>query len=1312
MSVRRGAVPLAHDSFRVGEWLVEPSLNRLSLGDTRIQLELKVMDVLVFLAENAGEMVTRQEIIDRVWATEFIADNTLTKTITEIRNALGDDARNPSHIETIHRRGYRLIAPVDDIDIHDLRASVVEMPQFSNEREVARVERVPFPGLAVFSEAEAQFFFGRETETSQLWRKLTARRLLALIGPSGAGKSSLLRAGVIPAKPEGWSAVVCHPGEAPFAELARALVPEFANDEDALSRLIQARETGEMVAVVSRWRDRHEQVLLVVDQFEELFTLNTGETQGKFAHLLRRLADEADVHIVVALRDDFLCRCHAHEELRPIFSDLTVLEQPGEEALKRAIVEPAKRVGFTFIDTDIPKEMVGEVQNERGALPLLAFSLARLWEKRDRTRKFLTRTAYEDIGGVSGALARHAEATLTSIGEEHLPIVREIFRNLVSASGTRSVREVDELLSVFPQWKRDDARTVLLNLVDARLLTLFEDDAISGRSRSHRVEIVHESLLTSWPRLIRWRKQDVDAAGLHDEVRHAARRWDEHGRTEDYLWSGQMFREFVVWREGYPGGLTKLEDEFAAAMASLAAKQKRDFRLLCAAALIVSVLLATVFSLLWRRSAEDARRAEAQELLALGSSELETNPTAALAWARASLHVSDTSKGRRFALEALMRGPIARFLCLAPGPGVVHGMAFSPDGEWAAFGGWEKLRICRRSGGPALVADTFPARKWAAVWPFFDDSGDRLGAFQYGEIRTYGVPGFAENSRSRLDPPSWWAPVQTDRGVLVSSRVGDNERIELWHFDSPSENLKVIPPFLAGDFDAAGEWFFFVPVREDRKVYRQSLVNPELPARLVLTHGEPVSDVLLHPGLGWIALRGRESDRITVWSLQGDMETPLRSFEGPKLPLLAVDPDGYRIVAAGTLDNSATALVYDLRLAAGAEPIVLRSRLSGQTVSDITFDPSGRWVVAGLSNSVVFWPLPTVPGLVFPGDGDSINSLAFTPDGKSLVIPSGGSGGLRLQPLEDGPELKRLLSAQSSYDMALVPGGRFAVVSDRQTPVVSLYPLDGSSPTRLEGFERFAVVLPVAYDPQRELVAAAGFRGPPEQKVIRIWNLQDGSLQTLGPTEKAGDGLDGGYSKLDFLPDGSLLSSGDNGVERWRLETRSSRLLLPKSCRAECVAPDGSAAIVRCLDENGLSEASILDLETAAVQPLMGFQGPVSVAAYSPLGDIVAVGMEDGTVQLAALSRIEPQILYSHEAAVTALTFSPDGRRIASADQGGTVRVWNVPDLTNRPLQGLAHDELMAKLDAFTNLRVVRDEDSADGWIIETGSFPGWELVP
>jgi len=158
---------------------------------------------------------------------------------------------------------------------------------------------------------------------------------------------------------------------------------------------------------------------------------------------------EADAFVFLCLRDDFLFRCHQSEPLRPALSDLTMLGPPEGAGLRRALVQPAMKCGYRFEDDELVEEMLAEVEGERGALPLLAFAMSRLWEKRERENGLLTRQAYHDIGGVGGALARHAEATIDRIGSGRLPIVRELFRNLVTAEGTRAVRELDDLLSVF-----------------------------------------------------------------------------------------------------------------------------------------------------------------------------------------------------------------------------------------------------------------------------------------------------------------------------------------------------------------------------------------------------------------------------------------------------------------------------------------------------------------------------------------------------------------------------------------------------------------------------------------------------------------------------------------------------------------------------------------------------------------------------------------------------------------------------------------------------------------------------------------------
>jgi hypothetical protein len=158
--------------------------------------------------------------------------------------------------------------------------------------------------------------------------------------------------------------------------------------------LVQSGDDKRVVAALSCWRRGSGEALLVVDQFEELYTLNPEETQERFAALLGRAADEADLHVLLSLRDDFLFRCHAFPALAPVFHEVTPLGPPSADGLHRALVEPAARLGVRFEDATLAGEMVKTVELERGALPLLAFAVSRLWEERDRERRLLTRAAY------------------------------------------------------------------------------------------------------------------------------------------------------------------------------------------------------------------------------------------------------------------------------------------------------------------------------------------------------------------------------------------------------------------------------------------------------------------------------------------------------------------------------------------------------------------------------------------------------------------------------------------------------------------------------------------------------------------------------------------------------------------------------------------------------------------------------------------------------------------------------------------------------------------------------------------------------
>ncbi len=545
-------------------------------------------------------------------------------------------------------------------------------------------ERSPYPGLRSFTEKDARMFFGRESEVEALWTRIRARRLLGVIGPSGAGKTSFLRAGIAPARPDEWAAIVCTPGTAPLRALGQALGPALAGDSEALGRLAGFEEPHTAFALVARWRQAHPDALLIVDQCEELFTLNPPEMQARFASLLARLADEADVHVVLSLRDDFLMRCHEHTCLAPIFDELTPLGVLSQDGLRRALVEPAARLGYRFADPLLVEDMVACVEGARAALPLLAFAVSRLWERRDRERKTLTRAAYEDIGGVAGALAQHAEATLDRIGAARQDLVRDILRNLVTSHGTRSVVDRDELLSAFPD--RASAESVLRDLVDARLLTSYEAERHGGEAGRQGIEVVHESLLKAWPRLVRWQMQDEDGAQLRDQLKQAAHLWAEKGRTSDLLWTGTAYREYALWRERYGAPLTAVEEAFAAAMATRA-KRKKLLLSATVATVIVGLSAVAIAIGISRQSAiESARRAEAAKLLAFAQARLADDPTEALALATASLEMVDTTEARRFALRALWDAPPA--IEMPAGDTDLRNPAFSPDGSRLAVAGY------------------------------------------------------------------------------------------------------------------------------------------------------------------------------------------------------------------------------------------------------------------------------------------------------------------------------------------------------------------------------------------------------------------------------------------------------------------------------------------------------------------------------------------------------------------------------------------------------------------------------------------------
>jgi DNA-binding winged helix-turn-helix (wHTH) protein/WD40 repeat protein len=1367
--------PQFGEPFLVGDWRVEPTLNRLVRGEDSVQLEHKGMDVLLCLAEHPGEVVTKHELLDAVWQTEFVSDNTLQRRIAELRDALGDDALNPRYIETIRKRGYRLIAEIRAADHY-----VDPTPSIPESQSAEREDLNPYPGLAAFTEADAELFFGRERETASLWRTITSRRLLALIGPSGIGKSSLLRAGVATRAPPGWRVLVFTPGEAPVLSLARALAPDHAGDPAAVSKLVGFTDPDIALAVVSRWRGHFDGAVLVVDQFEELFTLNSPEVQSNFIELLRRLVDAADVHVVLSMRDDFLYHCREFPQIAPIFKDLTPLAPPAPDALRRALTEPAARRLHRFESEVLVDRMVAEVEDQRSALPLLAFAVHRLWEERDREQRVLTEEAYDRIGGVGGALARHAESMVAEIGHERLPVVREIFRNLVTAKGTRAVREVDELLSVFEKSAlpsvaskelgvrsvtspsersepspltptserserspiysspaREAAAEVLDKLIDARLLTSFETHDDEDLSTGH-VEIVHESLLTAWPRLVRWQTQDADAVQLRDQLRQAARTWEEHDRSDDLLWTGSAYREFALWSERYPGGLTDVEEAFSNAMTALARRRRLRRRVAASAAVIGFAVVAVIFAGLWRRSELETRRAEASKLVALAQARLQMDPTEALAYATASLGLADSPAARSFMMRALWEAPPALVL---ESPGQV--MRFSPEGRRVAISGFaDVVTVWSDSGdGPIVLrgletsSESMNSVRWISESLLATGMNPVDPVLAAERVRVWSIPEGKVVQTIEFGAGSFWQ-VEGYRlfaATLPSEPAHEGDiLLRSWRLpDGEAEDLGTVDWNALGDlssrFDPTGTTLIYP---QDRTIYARPLpaVNGGRD-RVVGAHdADAVRPRGVLKGNRLVSLDGE--GELRVWSLSEPGGEPLRVIPRPEsasAPFhLFLDPTGQRVYH-GYGSGIGKGLLWDLSALPGAKPLELRRSGSWQ-FSESEIHPKGDWLAASTkgTSEVSFWPTRRAYPSVVSGASSRRKGLAFSPDGRWLAATwRGWRAKLFPLPHTDRTETPELAEHTLFSNLVFDPSSQ-GLTGGHWGNVLSVVPLDGGEPRRLEGFLSETLIESLAFSPSGRLVAAASGISYNE-KMLRVWDLDTGETRAFELPRTDTSTLTGfaGYTDnvqdLWFTDEETLYTVGATAYLRWNLQDGSSEEVVDLGrvvYRTAAASADGRKVLIIETSEGDEGKGDtcdtpeLYDLVTGTVEELPSFGDCVRVIALDPGGEVAVTGDNDGVIRVGRITGGEPHLLMGHQGAIEYVAVSPDLRWVASVGADSTLRLWPMPDLSKPPLHTLPREELIAKLKTLTNLRVVRDPESSTGWKLTHDPFPGWETVP
>ena len=494
----------------------------------------------------------------------------------------------------------------------------------------------PYKGLAPFDEQDAATFFGRERLVGELAARSVGFGLLAVVGVSGSGKSSVVQAGLLPSLAAGllpgsdrWAHVVLRPGGHAAASLDEALA---------------AAPAGERLVVV-------------VDQFEEVFTVSNDETErSAFVARLVELAGASEQNVVVlTIRDDFYGRCAAYPELATLLAANHVLVPPmTREELRRASELPARRAGVR-LEPALLDALVDDAIEQPGALPLLSSALVELWHTRDAG--WISVESYERTGGISGAVARLAEESFSQLDGPQREAARAVLLRLAGGEGSDAITRRRVPLSEFDLDRNPAAAAVVARFTDDRLLT-------AGEST---VEVAHEALLREWPRLRDWLDEDAEGRRLRLQLTQAAAQWNGAGRDPAELFRGPRLSATLDWTATHGRELNDLEREFVAASRAMSEQEARRQRrinrrlrglLAAAAVLLVAAAVAGVVALVQRSHARrSATTAEAQRL---GAQALTvTPPDQSFLYARESYNLEPSPATRGYLFAAEERSPAA-----------------------------------------------------------------------------------------------------------------------------------------------------------------------------------------------------------------------------------------------------------------------------------------------------------------------------------------------------------------------------------------------------------------------------------------------------------------------------------------------------------------------------------------------------------------------------------------------------------------------------------------------------------------------------
>jgi WD40 repeat protein len=1114
----------------------------------------------------------------------------------------------------------------------------------------------PYLGLDAFSESSAERFFGRQELIAHLVERLREQRLVAIVGPSGSGKSSLVRAGLLPALqrvalPD--SATWCLfppivPGSDPLESMQRALSAENqALDGNA----------GSAAGAVP--------LVLVVDQFEEVFTLCDDESnrQAFIAQLLALVGVPEPQHrVILTMRSDFETFIARIPELQPLFEHGRVQVTPLSAAeLREAIEAPAAQVGLKF-EPGVVDLLLQDILGEPAGLPLLQFTLLKLWEQRERNR--VTRAAYERVGGGRQALARSADALYASLIPEEQVTARRILLRMVRPGEGLEITSSRVRRTALLLGGEDPGRVerVLGRLVDARLVRL----TLGETANDDQVEVAHEALVRNWPTLVEWLEQEKVAIAARRRLESRAAEWVRLGRSEAGLLDEVEWREAERWLQsaeaqylGYDPVLPLLvaasraateraraeqeaarqreletaralagEQERRAEIEARSARRLRWIAMWLAIMIGVSIILAlaafvqrntavteskarataaaqAVTAAAQAESERDVARSAQSKSLSLGYageslSELDSRPERALLLALAAVPTSTTTYPPVVTRALYSAYKDGRIRRVLRGHAKsVFSVAWSPDGRRAVTGS---------ADGSARIWDVATGRMLLTL---------------SGHSNTVRTVAWNPNGRfvltGSLDKTARIWDAETGMSTLTLEGHSDSIIGVAWSLDG-SEALT------GSDDGSVNVWNARTGIL---------IVSLRSPDKIV-----PVRSV------AWSAkedqvLAGYDDGTLRLWDISTGSVVRSMQAHGRTVLSIALSPDGKQVLTGG---DDFTARIWDL-----ATGVQLKD-FKGHTyyIYSAVWSPDGSKILTASADTTArIWDVTTSTTLqVLKGHQGWIFSAAWSPDGRTLITGSEDTTARIWRAASEAVTRMFERNENTIRAVAWSPDGR-QIVAGSGTEARIWDVVSGTQSQVLSGHRDLVVA--VAWSPNKSKVITGSTDG-----TARIWDALTGNELWEFPGSQNEVNAVAWSSNGQFIAVASTevhILDAVSGTELHTLDDHSETVY------AVAWSPDGRFIATGSADEKArIWEAASGEL----VRTLTGHVSWVSTVAWSPDSTKLLTGSADGTARIwDASTGTALHVLKGHEGWVYSVTWSPDGQSVATSSADATARIWD-----------------------------------------------------